>query len=1066
MAPKVIFPLNSEILETRDLIGNPVNGNVSLDISEVKTDTSKLTSNVVNYISVPPGVYIPKTHSNMYEALFNIKNAFGNQVDPDYGFAVVKMKNINDEDRSGQLHVGPDEASPAKVAAIFDISQPTLSPQGGDVYTSPNGVRLEVIGLTTNNQLITAANSWGDILPDTGTLTKVSGAGDPTLISDGVNTSWMVAESEDTGHYRTYIDIPAGYPEENLIISFGCLFNGQYCLNSASFNAVNYDSVDDIANGVWDKNASAYNTPDTFGASLLNTQGNAATSSSILQDANVGLPAQKNYLSDSVFGLPVIAQNTSTAISDISNLSGKVGVPHNQSVCQDIADVSTVLGTPSSDIHDICSGLSAIYGATGQPSGGSGTLASQSEDSLSRIGQPSVTLSADIAAVKSDTAEIKTKTNNLPANTTTTLSNLQSAVDVIDGYQDVPSADAVTNTILRDVVGNKTDAKVGTVGTTISLMAYMKAAVSNTAQIRTTTDNLPVNTVAVLGTPVTSLSADILVPTADAATNTVERDVVGNKTDAAVTAVGTTKSVVAYSKGILTQANAIKTKTDNLPANTATEFADLKGSGWTSAANVKSIMDAVLSLENNTAFTASVGAQQMIIPANDATPYQLLVNVYDGIGHMEDPDLNFSLVKVENVAAVSRNANLFTSPSQTGQPTQIVIHDVASAVDPLAFGQEYRTPNNVTLFPIGMIGTTKLVSQWMGFVPPENSNLIRMSGSGPDPIVTTATDSSYVAMTKQATGQYNLFYLVPSTATEESLAFRFGYFEGGLWKAFDRASNTVSPENAATQAGAVWDVSFIEHATDGTFGKVVGSGIDTLITNTANTIGRLDDGTYGLNAIQSNTAPTYSAVGTIQNEVQNATYGLAAIQTILGTPRAESVMTDLESILDQMADPAIGLGAINSNVLSVNTGLIKTDTETIIATLASLASTPKMFWSKISTPNVSESATETVTIGTGQNLTSAYNLIKEIVVTSSTATCKNFTVEVFEDVACTISRLKYTNADITTGGIRLARDLMFVNQDSPVQVKIYIQITNVEDSAATVFDIEVRGDVRRLDLPS
>lgn len=49
-----------------------------------------------------------------------------------------------------------------------------------------------------------------------------------------------------------------------------------------------------------------------------------------------------------------------------------------------------------------------------------------------------------------------------------------------------------------------------------------------------------------------AIAAALTVPTADVTTNTNERDVIGNKTDASVTTVGTTASLVAYAKGILT----------------------------------------------------------------------------------------------------------------------------------------------------------------------------------------------------------------------------------------------------------------------------------------------------------------------------------------------------------------------------------------------------------------------------------------------------------------------------------------------------------------------------------
>lgn len=84
----------------------------------------------------------------------------------------------------------------------------------------------------------------------------------------------------------------------------------------------------------------------------------------------------------------------------------------------------------------------------------------------------------------------------------------------------VPTADVTTNTLERDVIGNKTDAAVVAVGTTKTLVAYAKGAITNT-----------------------------VVATADATGNTAVNDVVGNKTDASIYVPGTTKSVAAYVKG-------------------------------------------------------------------------------------------------------------------------------------------------------------------------------------------------------------------------------------------------------------------------------------------------------------------------------------------------------------------------------------------------------------------------------------------------------------------------------------------------------------------------------------
>lgn len=86
----------------------------------------------------------------------------------------------------------------------------------------------------------------------------------------------------------------------------------------------------------------------------------------------------------------------------------------------------------------------------------------------------------------------------------------------------VPSADVVTNTNERDVIGNKTDAAVTAVGTTKSILAYAKGLITmNTVQ------------------------------SADSTNNAFAGDVVGNKTDAAVYTPGTTKSLAAYAKGTI-----------------------------------------------------------------------------------------------------------------------------------------------------------------------------------------------------------------------------------------------------------------------------------------------------------------------------------------------------------------------------------------------------------------------------------------------------------------------------------------------------------------------------------
>ena len=62
----------------------------------------------------------------------------------------------------------------------------------------------------------------------------------------------------------------------------------------------------------------------------------------------------------------------------------------------------------------------------------------------------------------------------LASNYTSTRAGYLDSIPTISGYHTVPTADTTNNAQMRDVVGNKTDAAVTTVGTTKSLMGYIK----------------------------------------------------------------------------------------------------------------------------------------------------------------------------------------------------------------------------------------------------------------------------------------------------------------------------------------------------------------------------------------------------------------------------------------------------------------------------------------------------------------------------------------------------------------------------------------------------------------
>ena len=188
---------------------------------------------------------------------------------------------------------------------------------------------------------------------------------------------------------------------------------------------------------------------------------------------------------------------------------------------------------------------------------------------------------------------------------TDSLEAIADAIDAITvGSSPVPTANSTNNDYTRDVVGNKEDAAATTVGTTKSIVTYIKGCVNQLASLVSDMAKIPksdgsvtfnstalasinaevdtaLNT-AISTTPTakslndilnknTSLtydkstdsleairdkidtlsSSDEAVATADDTSNTLMRQVVGNKTDAAQTTVGTTRSIMAYVKGLL-----------------------------------------------------------------------------------------------------------------------------------------------------------------------------------------------------------------------------------------------------------------------------------------------------------------------------------------------------------------------------------------------------------------------------------------------------------------------------------------------------------------------------------
>lgn len=98
--------------------------------------------------------------------------------------------------------------------------------------------------------------------------------------------------------------------------------------------------------------------------------------------------------------------------------------------------------------------------------------------------------------------------------------------------QSVPVADAVTNSNVREVIGNKADTAQQTVVATASLVRYLKGLIT------------------ALGNPVGGVLATITAKLGDGANSVLA--VVGAWADAAVQAPGVGSSITSYVKGVLT----------------------------------------------------------------------------------------------------------------------------------------------------------------------------------------------------------------------------------------------------------------------------------------------------------------------------------------------------------------------------------------------------------------------------------------------------------------------------------------------------------------------------------
>lgn len=119
------------------------------------------------------------------------------------------------------------------------------------------------------------------------------------------------------------------------------------------------------------------------------------------------------------------------------------------------------------------------------------------------------------------------------------------------------------------------------------------------------------------------------VATVDGTANAVPGDVIGNKTDAAVTAVGTTKSIEAYVKGLITMETVQAADSTNnafagdVIGNKTDAAVQTKGTTKSLMGYAKGLVDALTSAAGFATFPSSA------VPANGVNLAQVIREIYD-----------------------------------------------------------------------------------------------------------------------------------------------------------------------------------------------------------------------------------------------------------------------------------------------------------------------------------------------------------------------------------------------------------------------------------------------------
>lgn len=269
-------------------------------------------------------------------------------------------------------------------------------------------------------------------------------------------------------------------------------------------------------------------------------------------------------------------------------------------------------------------------------------------------------------------------------------------------------------------------------------------------------------------------------------------------------------------------------------------------------------------------------------------------------------------------------------------------------------------------------------------------------------------------MIRDSVGRYHIKYKVTdSHAVNEGLLFSFTLVEGGVTRVFDKVARTVE------------EISSTFTAAD----RVMLGSVQTDTDDIQSKIGSPVAGT-----VSADIATVRAELGALDAKVDAIPAAIVTVETDL-----ESIKNkDISGTYDQATD---SLEAISEKLDAI----------------AATASNNTFVRAYKASGSINNGSSELVVLEAINGVNSPYVNIKEIRVVPSTQTSSNFTVELFEDSAATLPLMKFERANASKNDLRLAIDLVYINRDATPANKMYVKITNVNDSSASVFNVEIRG---------